>query len=200
MKKNKKILIGGCQGYIGSALCKALYKKKINFVGFDSNIYKGCDLYKEKIKYKIVNKDVRDLSLKFLSQFDTYIHFPALTNSPIDDQNPKKLYDATRKYTYDIAKKCKKLNIKFIFPSSCSVYGETNNNILNENSKLNPITLYSKNKKQIEEDLIKLSDNSFKPIILRISTLFGISKKMRFDLALNMFLGMTITENTIKMN
>ena len=200
MKKNKRILVAGSEGYIGSALCKILYKKKIDFVGVDNNIYKGCELFKEKIKYNFIKKDVRDLSLSFLSQFDTFIHFPALTNSPVDDKNPKKLYDATRKYTYEIAKKCKKLNIKFIFPSSCSVYGKTNNKILNENSKLNPITLYSKNKKQIEKDLIKLSDDSFKPIILRISTLFGVSKKMRFDLALNMFLGMAITENIIKMN
>ena len=63
---------------------------------------------------------------------------------------------------------------------------------LSENSKCNPITHYSQNKLDIENDLRKLSDKTFAPIILRISTLFGFSPRMRFDLALSMFLVMAI--------
>ena len=200
MKKNYKILIGGSEGYIGSSLCDELFKRGYNFVGIDSEIYKGCDLFKKKYKYRLIKQDIRDISDKFLKKFNVYIHLPALSNNPVDDNNPKKLYNITRNYTVGIIKKCKKNNIKFIFPSSCSVYGSISNKSLNETSKPNPLTFYSKNKVEIEKDLKRLSDNTFKPIILRISTLFGISRKMRFDLVLNMFLGMAITKNEIVLN
>ena len=111
------------------------------------------------------------------------------------------MYDVTRRYTERVAKICKKYNIKFIYPSSCSVYGETaGNKLYSEKSKLNPISYYSKNKVEIEKILKKLSNKKWKPIILRISTLFGISEKMRFDLALNMFLGSAITTKKIVLN
>jgi len=200
MKKNYKVLVGGSEGYIGSSLCEELFKQGYNFAGIDNEIYKGCDLFKKKCRYKLIKQDIRDISDKFLKKFNVYIHFPALANNPVDDDDPKRLYDITRNYTIEIAKKCKKNNIKFIFPSSCSVYGITNNKPVTERSGLNPLTLYSKNKVEIEKDLKKISDNKFKPIILRISTLFGVSRRMRFDLALNMFLGMAITENEIILN
>ena len=200
MKKNK-ILIAGCDGYIGSELCDKLYRLNYSFEGLDNGMYKKCKLFKRKKKYKIHNIDIRDVKESFIKKFDTYIHLPALTNNPVDDLNPKKLYDVTKRYTERVAKICKKNNVKFIYPSSCSVYGETaGNKLYSEKSKLNPISYYSKNKVEIEKILKKLSNKKWKPIILRISTLFGISEKMRFDLALNMFMGSAITTKKILLN
>ena len=200
-KKFPKILVGGSEGYIGTKLCELFKKKGYNFEAFDINLFSKCLLYPVKLKYKKNLKDVRDIKEDYLKKFDVYIHLPGISNNPVDNfKNKKKIYDITRNYTKDIAKKCKKHNVKFIFASSCSVYGEAKKKNLTENSKCNPITLYSQNKLDIENDLKKLSDKTFAPIILRISTLFGFSPRMRFDLALSMFLVMAIKNKKIELN
>lgn len=199
--KSHKILVSGCEGYIGSELCKKLKEIGYEVEGIDNQMYKNCFILRTKKNYKIHNLDIRDVKESFIKKFNVYIHLPALTNNPVDDLNPKKLYDETTKYTHRVAKLCKKNKIKFIFPSSCSVYGETaGDKLYTEKSKLNPVSFYSKNKVEIENILKKLSNKSWCPIILRISTLFGVSEKMRFDLALNMFLGSAIVSNKIVLN
>lgn len=200
-KKYPKILVGGSEGYIGTKLCELLKKRGYNFETFDINLFSKCLLYPTKSKYKKIFKDVRDIEDDYLKNFDVYIHLPGISNNPVDNfKNKKKIYDITRDYTKNIAKKCKKYHIKFIFASSCSVYGEAKKKNLSENSKCNPITHYSQNKLDIENDLRKLSDKTFAPIILRISTLFGFSPRMRFDLALSMFLVMAIKNKKIELN
>lgn len=203
MFKNKrpKILIGGSEGYIGSRLCEVLSQKGYNFETFDINLFAKCLLYPVSAKYKKKFKDVRDIDDDYLKKFDVYIHLPGISNNPVDNfKDKKKIYDITREYTKKIAKKCKKNSVKFIFASSCSVYGAAKKKNLTEKSKCNPITYYSKNKLEIENDLKKISDKTFAPIILRISTLFGFSPRMRFDLALSMFLVMGILNKKILLN
>ena len=200
-KKYPKILIGGSEGYIGTKLCEYLSTKKYNFETFDINLYSKCLLYPIKKKYKKKFKDVRDIEDDYLKQFDVYIHFPGITNNPVDNFNKtNKIYDISRQYSLKIAKKCKKNKVKFIFASSCSVYGQAMKKNLTENSKCNPITHYSKNKLYIEKDLKSLADKNFSPIILRISTLFGFSPRMRFDLAISMFIAMATLNKKILLN
>ena len=96
----------------------------------------------------------------------------ALSNNPIDNLFPEKAYNEVYKFTKFIALLCKKNKVKFIWPSSCSVYGKTFEKSVNEKSKINPLTYYSKNKIKIEKFLKKIS-NKVRPIILRLSTIFG---------------------------
>ena len=200
-RKYPKILIGGSEGYIGTKLCEFLKKKGYDFETFDINLFSKCILYPLKSIYKKNFKDVRDIEDDYLKDFDVYIHLAGISNNPVDNfKNKKKIYDVTRNYTNKIARKCKKHNVKFIFASSCSVYGAANKKNLTENSKCNPITHYSQNKLDIENDLKKLAGKNFAPIILRISTLFGLSPRMRFDLALSMFLVMAIKNKKIELN
>jgi len=199
--KKPRVLIGGSNGYIGTKLCEFLKEKKYDFATFDINLFSKCLLYPIKKKYKTLIKDVRDIEDNYLKKFDVYIHLPGISNNPVDNfKNKKRIYDISRDYTKKIALKCKKNNVKFIFASSCSVYGEGVKKNLTENSKCNPITHYSKNKLEIEQDLKSISDKNFKPIILRISTLFGFSPRMRFDLALSMFLVMAKLNKKIQLN
>ena len=103
----------------------------------------------------------------------------------------KNFHDKEFKYLKKIAKISKKNSINFIFPSSCSLYGASKSKkLINEND---PITHYSKNKLKVEKFLLNISNNKFKPIILRFSTLYGLSQKMRFDIVINMFCGSAIT-------
>lgn len=202
--KNKnfpKILIGGSEGYIGTKLCELLKRKKYNFETFDTNLFSKCLLYPVNLKYKKNFKDVRDIDDDYLKKFDVYVHLPGISNNPIDNFRDKnKIYEITRQYTNRIAKKCKKNKVKFIFASSCSVYGQAKKRNLTENSKCRPITHYAKNKLDIEKDLKLITDKNFSPIILRISTLFGFSPRMRFDLAISMFIAMASLDKKIKLN
>jgi nucleoside-diphosphate-sugar epimerase len=201
MKNLPRILVGGSNGYIGTKLCEYLKKRNYDFETFDINLFSKCLLYPIKEKYKTSFKDVRDINDDYLKKFDVYIHLPGISNNPVDNfKNKKKIYDITREYTKKIALKCKRNNVKFIFASSCSVYGEGKKKNLTEHSKCNPITHYSKNKLEIERDLKFISDKNFTPIILRISTLFGFSPRMRFDLALPMFLVMSKLNKKIQLN
>lgn len=201
MKRLPRILVGGSNGYIGTKLCEYLKARNYDFETFDINLFSKCLLYPIRGKYKTLFKDVRDIDNNYLKKFDIYIHLAGISNNPVDNfKNKKKIYNITRQYTKKIALKCKKNNIKFIFASSCSVYGEGKKKNLTENSPCNPITHYSMNKLEIEKDLKSMSDKNFTPIILRISTLFGFSPRMRFDLALPMFLVMAKLNKKIQLN
>ena len=196
----KKIAVIGGNGYLGSVICNHLLDKKYDVTIFDNNLYKDCNIVKRKNKISEVLIEAKNINSSHLKNFDACIFLSALSNNPIDNLNPKKIYDKTRNYTLKIAKICKKKNINFIFPSSCSVYGKNDKKIVNEHSRVNPLTFYSKNKSEIENDLLKLSNKRFNPIIFRIATVVGFSEMMRFDLYINMFVGMLITNNEIILN
>jgi nucleoside-diphosphate-sugar epimerase len=123
-----------------------------------------------------------------------------ISNDPFGNLTTELIYDPTRKYAKRIASICKRNKIKFIFPSSCSVYGLGADYAIDETGPTTPQTPYSLNKLQIEEDLKQLSDNSFSPIALRLATVYGMSPRIRFDLVINMLCGMAIAEKKIKLN
>ena len=143
--------------------------------------------------------DLRNFDEDQLKNIDAVIHLAGISNDPVNLSIPnrEKIYEPSRIYTKKNAKLCKKNNIKFIFPSSCSVYGKGNNKLLDENSNVNPQTYYSQNKLQIESDLFEISNEDFSPIILRLATVFGLSSRVRFDVVINMFIGMGITTGKI---
>jgi nucleoside-diphosphate-sugar epimerase len=196
----KKILVTGSEGYIGSFLVPYLKKKNYNILSLDIGFFKNCFLNKKK-KENFINKDVRNIAISDLKKIDTIVHLAGVSNDPLNNLSSKTVYDPTRKYTLELAQKAKELGIKFIFASSCSVYGATNNKLLlNENSKPNPQTGYSWNKLQIEKDLERIADKNFFPIILRFATIFGTSNRIRFDVVINMLVGMAITTKKIILN
>ena len=197
----RNILITGSKGYIGSFLTSYLKKKNYNVLGIDTGFFKNCYLYEDKKKQETIYKDVRNITQSDLKDIDVIVHLAGISNDPLNTLSSKTVYDPTRKYTFELAQKAKKLGIKFIFASSCSVYGATNNKLLlDENSHTNPQTGYSLNKLQIEKDLEKIADKNFFPICLRFATIFGVSKRIRFDVVINMLVGMAITSKKIILN
>ena len=139
--------------------------------------------------------------LSDIENTDVVIHLAGISNDPLNKLTSKSVYDPTRIYTLKIARYCKALNKKFIFASSCSVYGASKTKgFLNENSETNPQTGYSLNKLQIEGDLEKIASKNFFPICLRFATIFGVSPRIRFDVVINMLVGMVLTEKEIKLN
>ncbi len=197
-RRDKKILIIGCSGYLGSYLTDFLLKKNYICEGIDIGFFDKCNLYKEK-KFKIKKKSASKISENDIKKFDVVVQLAAFSNDPYGNLDSKKFYKPTTKYTIKIAKICKKHKIQFIFPSSCSVYGY-GKNVFSETSKTKPLTDYSKNKIEIEKKLNKLRDDNFSPIILRLATVYGISPRIRLDVVINMLSSMAVSYKKLKLN
>jgi nucleoside-diphosphate-sugar epimerase len=193
----KKILVVGSNGYIGSRLVQLMGDDYI-VTGIDKNYFKNCTIGKSE-KILFVEKCASKLNKQDLKGVDALVFLAAFNNDPILQISTKAIYDKELKYTLKAAKLCKKYKIRFIYPSSCSIYG-FGKKVFNENSKLNPLTLYSKNKINIEKKLNLLKNKNFKPIILRLGTVFGPSPRLRLDLVANMFAGMAICNKKIELN
>jgi len=194
----QKILVIGSQGYIGSKLMVILKNNNFLCEGIDIGYFKKGKIgkiFSDQDRFGDANK----ISESYIKKFKTVIQLADFSNDSINKVNPKKFYGKTKKYTIKIAKICKKFNIKFIYPSSCSVYG-IGKKALDEKSSVNPQTYYSKNKLEIENELLKLSDDRFIPIILRLATVFGFSPRIRFDVVINMFIGMALSTKKIVLN
>jgi len=195
----KKILVTGSLGYIGSVLVPYLNENNFDCVGCDTGFFRDCMLYQPK-EQRTIFKDVRYITKDDLKGINTVIHLAGISNDPFGNLSAEKVYNPTRVYTIKLAKICKEMGVRFIFASSCSVYGKGHTELLTEDSKTYPQTPYSLNKLHIEKDLEKITDKNFSPIILRFATVFGPSPRMRFDLFINMFIGMIITTNKIILN
>ncbi len=195
----KKVLITGSNGYLGSYLTDYLSGQGYLCKGFDTGFFRNCLLYQEKpvtTKYD----DVRNLRDIDLSGIDVVVHLAGISNDPVGKLNASQIYDPTRLYAFEVAKRCKRLGIKFIFASSCSIYGLGSDGLLTEDSDVSPQTFYSLNKLQIEQDLRSISDSDFSPIALRFATVFGPSPRIRFDIVINMLTGMAIADGRVVLN
>ncbi len=172
----KKILLVGSQGYLGSRLTDYLQEYGYECVGADVGFFQYGVLYYPK-KVQMLDKEARTLTEKDLEGIDVVLLLAGISNDPFGNLTSEDIYDPTREYAFRIAKICKKLGVRFIFPSSCSVYG-ISDGLLDEESPTNPQTPYSLNKVQIEEDLAKLADSSFAPIAFDVEHICDIFKKI----------------------
>lgn len=177
------VLVTGDRGYIGSVLVPLLLSKKYKVIGLDASFFGKAQ---KSSNYIPITKDIREVREGDLRGIDSVIHLSALSNDPMGELDKKLTKDINLVTTLRIAKMCKKLGVKrFIFSSSCSLYGIAKSDIVNEKSKVNPLTEYAKSKYLVEEGLKKLSDKNFCVGIMRNSTVYGYSPKFRDDLVVN---------------
>ena len=205
-KKKKTILLIGGAGYIGSVLTELLINEGYNIRIFDNFMY-GKESLKKFVSNKnveIIKGDTRhieDLSVAF-KDISTVIHLAELVGDPLCNLNPEKTYEINYLATNLIITLCKKFFVdKFIYISSCSVYGKNmDEKLLAENSKINPLSIYAKLKLNIEEAIIENTDPAFNYTILRLGTVYGKSYRPRFDLVINLFCGLSATNKPISIN
>jgi nucleoside-diphosphate-sugar epimerase len=133
-----------------------------------------------------MKKDIRDVELRDLKGFDAVVHLCALSNDPLGNFNPEVTLEINYEASVRLAKLAKKAGVKrYLYTSSCSVYGAAGTEIVNETSKLNPVTPYGLSKAKAEQKISKLADENFSPTFLRPATAYGVSPMLRFDLVLN---------------
>lgn len=195
----KKIMVTGDRGYIGAVLVPKLIEKGYGVIGIDIGYANDSEFDNEKLEYTYITKDVRDIESSDLKGIDAIIHLSALSNDPIGELNPKLTIDINHKSTIRLAKLAKKMKVeRFIFSSSCSVYGIASNGVVDEKSKANPLTAYAKSKILSEKALAKLSSGNFCIGLMRNSTVYGYSPKFRNDLVVNNLVTCALALNKIK--
>jgi len=194
-----KILVTGGSGYLGSILTRKLLANGHHVKILDNFLF-GKDSIKDIENNKnleIVEGDIRDLSIvgKSLKKIDSVIHLASIVGTQSAELDPKTSIEINFMATRNIAELCKIYKIKqFIFASTCSVYGAQPDQLIAENSEVNPLDSYGLSKFQSERAILQVYDY---PTILRLGTLFGASHRMRFDLAINLFISQAMNKEKI---
>jgi nucleoside-diphosphate-sugar epimerase len=199
---NMNILVTGINGYIGSVLAPYLMERGHSVTGLDTGFYReGCLYHSQSPKSPAcINKDLRNTTEEDLFGFDAVVHLAELSNDPLGRHDPALTYSINHLGTVALATKSKKAGVtRFVYTSSCSVYGTGGGEYKNEQSETNPQTAYAQCKTFVERDLSSMASDDFSPTFLRNATAYGASPHMRFDLVLNNLAGLAWTTKEIKM-
>ena len=182
-----RVLLTGHHGYIGSVLLPLLLDDGHEVVGLDSFLYEGCDFGEDNAAaVPVIRKDVRDVTAGDLDGFDAVLHLAALSNDPIGDLNPECTYAVNHRASVSLARAAKRAGVKrYLFSSSCSLYGAAGRDWIEETAGFNPVTPYGESKVLAERDIGLLADEEFSPTFLRNATAHGLSPRHRGDLVVN---------------
>ena len=194
-----KVLVTGTNGYIGIVMAAYLQQWGHQVTGMDTGFYTDGWLYDgvEPIETTI-HKDIRSVEAADLEGFDAVIHLAELSNDPLGKLNPTITYEINHQGSVSLAEKCKQVGIqRFVYASSCSVYGLGSDDYKTEQSDINPLTAYAECKAMVERDVSAMADDDFSPTFLRNATAYGASPRIRFDVVLNNLSGMAWTNKKI---
>src|SRR4051812_23438664 len=189
-----KVLVTGHKGYIGNVLVPMPLEAGHDVTGLDSGLYRGCGMHNETDKLVAgLDTDLRDIRADQLEGFEAVIHLAALSNDPLGDLDANLTYDINWHASVRLAKLAKQAGVtRFLFSSSCSLYGAGGDEFRTEESAFNPITPYGESKIRAEEEVRKLADMSFSPTYLRNATAYGVSDHLRGDLVVNNLTGYAV--------
>ena len=186
----KTILISGGGGYLGTQLSQNLLKKH-KVIIFDKFYFPWILKNKKKIKnhknLNFINKDISEVNIKDFEDVDIVCDLNGISNDPSSELNSKYTWKVNYRDRCNFAKKAKKAGVKrYIFNSTCSVYGFNKKKVFEDSSK-KPLSTYAKANLAAENVIYKMKNNNFKVNMLRNATLFGFSNTLRLDLVINIF-------------
>ena len=185
----ERVLVTGAGGYIGTTLVPMLLAGGYRVRGLDRFFF-GRHLLSEHENLELVKADSRRLEPRYFEGVDHVIDLVAISNDPSGELFQKATYEINHESRAHCARLAKAAGVKrYVLPSSCSIYGfQAPEVICDETYATNPLTTYAKANEKAEHGVLSLADDDFCVIVLRQSTVYGYSPRMRFDLAIN---GMT---------
>ncbi len=195
-----RVLITGNLGYIGTVLCKEL-ENEFEVIGYDIGYFKDCILQKQNNTFKQKIKDIHKINKSDIENIDAIIHLAALSNDPLGEFDKNNTYQTNYLATMKLARLAKETKVKrFIYISSQSMYGisDTKIELDEDNSEKNPVTEYAKTKWLAEQELKKLNSKDFTVVMLRPSTVFGASPRLRCDIVFNNLVACAYTTKKIE--
>ena len=195
-----RILVTGHLGYVGVEMSSFLRDLGHEVVGLDTDLFAECDFLAAPDPVPTLGVDLRDVTPDDLVGFDAVIHLAALSNDPLGDLNPLLTYGINRDASIRLARAAKAAGVRrFIFSSSCSLYGKGGAQMLDEQAPFNPVTPYGESKVQVELAVSQLADDDFSPVYLRNATAYGLSRRLREDIVVNNLVGHAVTSGKVMM-
>lgn len=203
-----KILVTGTEGYIGSRLAPILMAAGHDVVGLDTAFYRDGTLYIHAPvrtaagaqSPRTIFKDLRSVTKEDFAGFDAVVHLAELSNDPLGENRPDITFKINHEGSVRIATLAREAGVRrFVYASSCSVYGVGSGEFLDEHSPVNPQTAYAHCKVKVEADVGTMASDDFCVVFLRNATAYGPSPRMRFDIVLNDLSALAHTRKQIKM-
>ena len=193
-----KVLVTGHNGYIGSVLAPFLVKAGHDVVGLDTCFYETSTMGTPEPAGPAWRADIRDIDGDKLRGFDAIVHLAALSNDPLGNLNSDLTYDINHRASVRLANLAREAGVsRFVFASSCSLYGAAGSGLLTENAAFAPITAYGESKVLVERDVAPMATRDFSPTFLRNATAYGFSPRLRADLMVNNLVGHALTSGRV---
>jgi nucleoside-diphosphate-sugar epimerase len=193
-----KVLMTGHKGYIGSVMAPMFRHAGHTVVGLDTYLFEGCTFGEAPLEIPARRLDLRDIERTDLQGFDAIVHLAALSNDPLGNFNPECTYDINHRASVRLAELAKEAGVpRFLYASSCSLYGVAGDDLVTEEAAFNPVTPYGESKVRVEKDLVQLADDDFSPTYMRNATAYGVSPCLRVDLVVNSLVGYAYTTQEV---
>jgi nucleoside-diphosphate-sugar epimerase len=196
-----RVLVAGDQGYIGAVMVPVLRAAGHEVDGADLGLYEGCDLGPPvPAASPRPPVDMRDVVPGQLAGYDAVVCLAALSNDPLGDLNPGATYSVNLDGTLHLARTAKQAGVeRFLFASSCSLYGAAGSAAVTEEAEFFPVTPYGETKVAAEQGLSQLADDNFSPTYLRNATAYGASQRLRLDIVVNNLTAVALTTGQVRL-